>query len=98
MDHARIEARPTVRIDDEADLAGAYTPGVAEACRAIVGDPRAARQLTTQGNPVAVISGGSAVLGLGDLGARAALPVLEVKAALFRRFAGIGAWPLCLQA
>ena len=98
MDHARIEVRPTVCIDDEADLARAYTPRVAEACRAIAGDPGAARQLTTQGNSVAVISDGSAVLGLGDLGARAALPVLEGKAALFRRFAGIDAWPLCLQA
>jgi malate dehydrogenase (oxaloacetate-decarboxylating) len=98
MDHPRIEVRPTVRIDDDADLARAYTPGVAEACQAIAKDPSAARRLTTQGNSVAVISDGSAVLGLGDLGPRAALPVLEGKAALFRRFAGIDAWPLCLQA
>lgn len=98
MDHPRIEVRPTVRIDDEAALARAYTPGVADACQAIAENPAAARQLTTQGNSVAVISDGSAVLGLGDLGPLGALPVLEGKAALFRRFAGIDAWPLCLQA
>jgi malate dehydrogenase (oxaloacetate-decarboxylating) len=98
MEHGRIEVRPTVRIDDDDDLARAYTPGVADACRAIAEDPSAARHLTTQGNSVAVISDGSAVLGLGDVGPRAALPVLEGKAALFRRFAGIDAWPLCVEA
>jgi malate dehydrogenase (oxaloacetate-decarboxylating) len=98
MEHGRIEVRPAVRIEDDDDLARAYTPGVADACRAIAKDPAAARRLTTQGNSVAVISDGSAVLGLGDVGARAALPVLEGKAALLRRFAGVDAWPLCLEA
>jgi malate dehydrogenase (oxaloacetate-decarboxylating) len=98
IDQPRIEVRPTVRIGDDAELARAYTPGVADACRAIGDDPAAARKLTTQGNSVAVISDGSAVLGLGDLGALAALPVLEGKAALLKRFAGIDAWPLCVAA
>lgn len=98
MDHARIAVRPTVPIDDDEALAQAYTPGVADACQAIAEDPGAARSLTTRGNSVAVISDGSAVLGLGDLGPLGALPVLEGKAALLRRFAGIDAWPLCLNA
>ena len=71
--------------------------GVAEDCRAIAEDPAAVRRLTVRGNSVAVVSDGSAVLGLGDIGPRAALPVLEGKAALYKRFAGIDAWPLCLD-
>src|SRR5438132_7474792 len=97
MAHSRIVVNPAVRIDDAAALSRVYTPGVAEDCRAIVDDPSAAQKLTTRGNSVAVVSDGSAVLGLGDIGPRAALPVLEGKAALYKRFAGIDAWPLCLD-
>jgi malate dehydrogenase (oxaloacetate-decarboxylating) len=89
--------RPAEPVDDADALARVYTPGVAGDCRAIADDPDAAWRLTTRGNSVAVVSDGSAVLGLGDVGARAAQPILEGKAALFRRFAGIDAWPLCLD-
>ena len=95
---ARIETSPTSKIDDSGALSRIYTPGVAEDCRAIAEDPATVRRLTVRGNSVAVISDGSAVLGLGDIGPRAALPVLEGKAALYKRFAGIDAWPLCLDA
>jgi malate dehydrogenase (oxaloacetate-decarboxylating) len=97
VDHARIEVRPTMALNDAADLARAYTPGVAAACRAIAGSPRNARRLTARGNSVALVCDGSAVLGLGDIGPLASLPVLEGKAALLKRFAGIDAWPLCLD-
>jgi len=93
----RIEISPTVKIDDAETLSRVYTPGVANDCRAIAEDPAAAWRLTVRGNSVAVVSDGSAVLGLGDIGPRAALPVLEGKAALYKRFAGIDAWPLCLD-
>jgi len=96
MDGPRIEVRPTVAIDDAEQLAEAYTPGVADACRAIADEPGSAGRLTTRGNSVAVVSDGSAILGLGDLGARAALPLLEGKAALFKRFGGVEAFPLCV--
>ena len=94
---SRIEVQPTMALDGPEDLARAYTPGVADDCRAIAASEDAARQLTTRGNSVAVVCDGSAVLGLGDIGAIAALPVLEGKAALLKRFAGIDAWPLCLD-
>ena len=94
---ARIEVSPTAKISDAAALSRVCTPGVAEDCQAVAEDPAAARRLTACGNSVAVISDGSAVLGLGDIGPRAALPVLEGKAALYQRFAGIDAWPLCLD-
>jgi malic enzyme len=97
VDHRRIEVRPTSRIENADDLAKAYSPGVAKACRAIADAPEAANELTTRANTVAIVSDGSAVLGLGDIGPLAALPVLEGKAALFKRFAGIDAWPLCLN-
>jgi malate dehydrogenase (oxaloacetate-decarboxylating) len=87
-----------MKIDDAGTLSQVYTPGVADDCRAVAEDPAAARRLTVRGNSVAVVSDGSAVLGLGDIGPRAALPVLEGKAALYKRFAGIDAWPLCLDA
>jgi malate dehydrogenase (oxaloacetate-decarboxylating) len=94
---SRIETSPTTAIDDARALSRVYTPGVADDCRAIADDPAAARERTGRGNSVAVVSDGSAVLGLGDIGARAAQPVLEGKAALYKRFAGIDAWPLCLN-
>jgi malate dehydrogenase (oxaloacetate-decarboxylating) len=74
-----------------------YTPGVARVCMAIAENPDDARRLTIKRNTVAVVTDGSAVLGLGNIGPKAALPVMEGKAALFKRFAGIDAWPLCLD-
>lgn len=79
------------------DLSKVYTPGVAEVCQAIHGDQEKAYQLTTKRNTVAVITDGTAVLGLGDIGPKAAMPVMEGKAALFKQFAGIDAVPLCLD-
>ena len=74
-----------------------YTPGVARICQAIAANPEDARRLTIKRNTVAVVTDGSAVLGLGNLGPLAALPVMEGKAALFKRFAGIDALPICLD-
>src|SRR3954463_16040504 len=79
------------------DLSMVYTPGVARVCLAIAKNPEDARRLTIKRNTVAVVSDGSAVLGLGNIGPEAALPVMEGKAALFKRFGGIDAWPLCLD-
>ena len=79
------------------DLSMIYTPGVARICTAIAADPEDARRLTVKRNSVAVVSDGSAVLGLGNIGPRAALPVMEGKAALFKSFADIDAWPLVLD-
>jgi malate dehydrogenase (oxaloacetate-decarboxylating) len=78
-------------------LSMAYTPGVARVCEAIAAEPRKAWQLTIKGNSVAVVSDGSAVLGLGDIGPEAAMPVMEGKAMLFKEFAGIDAYPICLR-
>ena len=79
------------------DLSIAYTPGVAEPCRVIASDPTAARRLTVKGNSIAVVSDGSAVLGLGNIGGLASLPVMEGKAMLFKKFADIDAWPIVLD-
>jgi malate dehydrogenase (oxaloacetate-decarboxylating) len=79
------------------DLSMVYTPGVARVCEAIAENPEDARRLTVKRNSVAVVTDGSAVLGLGNIGPAAALPVMEGKAALFKRFGGIDAWPLCLD-
>jgi malate dehydrogenase (oxaloacetate-decarboxylating) len=78
-------------------LSMAYTPGVARICEAIAAEPRKAWQLTIKGNSVAVVSDGTAVLGLGDIGPEAAMPVMEGKAMLFKEFAGIDAYPICLR-
>jgi malate dehydrogenase (oxaloacetate-decarboxylating) len=78
------------------DLSMAYTPGVARICRAIAADPEKVWNLTVKQNTVAVVTDGSAVLGLGDIGPEAALPVMEGKAILFKEFGGVDAWPLCL--
>jgi len=78
-------------------LSMAYTPGVARVCEAIAAEPRKAWQLTIKGNSVAVVSDGSAVLGLGDIGPEAAMPVMEGKAMLFKEFGGIDAYPICLR-
>ncbi|OMG47557.1 NAD-dependent malic enzyme [Paenibacillus macerans] len=79
------------------DLSKVYTPGVAKVCQAIAEDQEKAYQLTTKKNTVAVISDGTAVLGLGDIGPKAAMPVMEGKAALFKQFAGVDAVPICLD-
>jgi malate dehydrogenase (oxaloacetate-decarboxylating) len=90
-----MEAKHPIRNRD--DLSMIYTPGVARVCLAIAANPDDARRLTIKRNSVAVVTDGSAVLGLGNIGPKAALPVMEGKAALFKRFAGIDAWPLCLD-
>ncbi|GGI08016.1 NAD-dependent malic enzyme [Egicoccus halophilus] len=93
----KLEVRSRVPLATRDDLSMAYTPGVARVCRAIADTPDDARRLTIKGNTVAIVTDGSAVLGLGDIGPAAALPVMEGKAALFKRFAGIDAWPVCLD-
>jgi malate dehydrogenase (oxaloacetate-decarboxylating) len=92
-----IEMASKHPIRNRDDLSMIYTPGVARVCEAIVANPEDARRLTVKRNAVAVVTDGSAVLGLGNIGPGAALPVMEGKAALFKRFAGIDAWPLCLD-
>jgi len=92
-----IAVVPLVPLETRADLAAAYTPGVGHKVRALVADPASVRTHTGKGNTIAVVTDGSAVLGYGDLGPTAALPVMEAKAALFARFAGINAWPVCLD-
>ena len=84
-------------VNSMADLALAYTPGVAEPCREIGRNPEAIYEVTSKGNMVAVITDGTAVLGLGDIGPDAALPVMEGKAILFKRFANIDAFPICIN-
>ena len=93
----KIEVTSKVPIRNRDDLSMVYTPGVARVCEAIARNVEDARRLTIKRNTVAVVTDGSAVLGLGNLGPYAALPVMEGKAALFKRFAGIDAFPLCLD-
>lgn len=95
--HGKIEIKVKLPLENKADLSLAYSPGVAEVCRAIAEDPATVFKYTPKGNMVAVVSDGSAILGLGNLGAHAAIPVMEGKAALFKRFAGIDAFPICLN-
>ena len=92
----KIEIRPTVRIRDDEGLALAYTPGVGRVCLAIAAEPALADDYTWRSNLVAVVTDGTAVLGLGDLGPAAALPVMEGKALLFKEFGGVDAMPICL--
>ncbi len=92
----KIEMQPKFPIRSPADFAVWYTPGVAEACRAIVADPDAAYEVTNKGNLVAVVSDGTRVLGLGDIGPEAGLPVMEGKCLLFKYLAGVDAVPICL--
>ncbi len=92
----KIRISNRVPVDNAADLARVYTPGVARICRAIAEDPRRGYRLTTKCNTVAVVTDGSAILGLGDLGPLAAMPVMEGKAMLFRGFAEVDAIPICL--
>ncbi len=93
----KLEVNPTVSLKHRDDLSRAYTPGVARVCQAIAVNPADARRLTIKRNTVAIVTDGSAVLGLGNIGPAAALPVMEGKAALFKRFAGVDAWPVCLD-
>ena len=93
----KIEIQSKVPLKTRDDLSRAYTPGVARICQAIADDPANARRLTIKRNTVAVVTDGSAVLGLGNIGPAAALPVMEGKAALFKRFADVDAWPVCID-
>jgi malate dehydrogenase (oxaloacetate-decarboxylating) len=93
----KIEMRSKIPLRNRDDLSMAYTPGVARVSLALAAKPEDARRLTIKRNTVAVVTDGSAVLGLGNVGPYAALPVMEGKAALFKRFADIDAWPLCLD-
>jgi len=93
----KIEVHPKVPIKTRNDLSMAYTPGVARVCMAIAKDVKKSFSLTIRRNAVAVISDGTAVLGLGDIGPEAAMPVMEGKAMLFKEFGGIDAWPICLN-
>jgi malate dehydrogenase (oxaloacetate-decarboxylating) len=93
----KMAIRSTVPLSSREDLSLAYTPGVAEVCRAIAESPALAREYTWIGHAVAVVTDGSAVLGLGNIGPRAALPVMEGKAVLFKEFGGVDAVPICLD-
>jgi malate dehydrogenase (oxaloacetate-decarboxylating) len=93
----KLEITPKVAVKTRDDLSMAYTPGVARVSMAIHDDPEDAWSLTIKGNTVAVISDGTAVLGLGDIGPEAAMPVMEGKAVLFKEFAGVDAFPLCVD-
>ena len=93
----KIEVLPLAPLTDNHDLSMAYTPGVARICMAIHADPSRAHELTIKKNTVAIVTDGTAVLGLGDIGPIAALPVMEGKALLFKEFAGVDAFPVCLD-
>lgn len=93
----KIEIKSKMPLESQDDLATAYTPGVAEPCRAISNNPMDVYKYTSKGNMVAVISDGSAVLGLGNIGPEAAIPVMEGKAILFKTFANVDAFPICLK-
>ena len=95
--HGKIETCAKSHVNSREDLAIAYTPGVAEPCKVIAIDPEAAYTYTMKSNTVAVVSDGSAVLGLGNIGALAAMPVMEGKAVLFKEFGGVNAVPICLD-
>ncbi len=93
----KLAVKSKVKLDNKEDLSLAYTPGVAEICREIARDKSLVYPLTLKGNTVAVISDGSAILGLGNLGAAAAIPVMEGKCVLFKEFADVDAFPICLD-
>ena len=92
----KLEVKGVVPIDGRETLSTVYTPGVAAPCLAIAKDPSLAKKLTIKGRSVAVVTDGTAVLGLGDIGPLAAMPVMEGKAMLFKEFAGIDAYPIAL--
>ena len=93
----KISVESKVEVENSEDLSLAYSPGVAQPCREIARDSENSYKYTSRGNMVAVVSSGTAVLGLGDIGAEAALPVMEGKAILFKKFAGLDAFPICLD-
>jgi malate dehydrogenase (oxaloacetate-decarboxylating) len=93
----KLEIRSKVPLKTRADLSMAYTPGVARICKAIHADPRKSFNLTIRRNTIAVVSDGSAVLGLGNIGPEAAMPVMEGKAILFKEFGGVDAFPICVD-
>ncbi len=95
--HGKISVESKVTVENMKDLSLAYTPGVAQPCREIHADEEAVYRYTSKGNLVAVVSDGSAVLGLGNIGPKAAMPVMEGKAILFKEFADIDAFPICLD-
>jgi len=94
--HGKLEVHSKVGLTNRKDLSLAYTPGVAQVCQEIAADPKKVFDLTLKHNTVAVVSDGSAILGIGNLGAEAAIPVMEGKAVLFKEFAGVDAFPICL--
>lgn len=95
--NGKIETTAKSHVNSREDLAVAYTPGVAEPCKVIAKDKEAAYKYTMKANTIAVVSDGSAVLGLGNIGAHAAMPVMEGKAVLFKEFGGVNAVPICLD-
>lgn len=95
--NGKLETTTKAHVNSREDLAIAYTPGVAEPCKVIAKDPEAAYTYTMKANTVAVVSDGSAVLGLGNIGALAAMPVMEGKCVLFKEFGGVNAVPICLD-
>jgi malate dehydrogenase (oxaloacetate-decarboxylating) len=97
LHHGKIGLATKVPMNDRDDLSRAYTPGVAEVCKEIARDPALAREYTLKRNTVAIITDGSAVLGLGNLGALASIPVMEGKAAILKSFADVDAFPICLE-
>lgn len=95
--HGKIETISKIKLDSKEVLSLAYSPGVAEVSREIARDPSLAREYTLKRNTIAIVSDGSAILGLGNLGALASIPVMEGKAAIFKEFAGVDAFPICLD-
>ncbi|NLW42829.1 MAG: NADP-dependent malic enzyme, partial [Tissierellia bacterium] len=93
----KIEVVSKVKVENAEDLSLAYTPGVAEPCKDIAENPELVYDYTNKGNVVAVVTDGSAVLGLGNIGSRAGMPVMEGKAVLFKSFAGVDAFPICVE-
>jgi len=93
----KLAIKAKVPLRNKNDLSLAYTPGVAEPCREIAKNPAEAYKYTIKGNSVAVVTNGTAVLGLGNIGAQGALPVMEGKCLLFKKFANIDAYPICLN-
>ena len=93
----KLSVKSRVAVNDKEDLSIAYTPGVAEPCRKIAEDKKEVYKYTIKGHTVAVVSDGTAVLGLGDIGPEAAMPVMEGKSVLFKEFGGVDAFPICLD-